>query len=289
MRLAAVLAALAGAVALATSIGAPAAPDLTGACAKANLNLINEGQLTIGTDNPAFPPWFDGKERKASVFKTSDPYSGKGYESAVAYAVARGLGFTKSQVTWTAVTFARSYAPGKKPFDFYLAQVSYKPVRARAVSFSSSYYNVNQAVVGIKGRPITRVRSIAGLRPYTLGVQIGTTSYDYIVKYIRPTAEPRVYDSNNDAVTALKNRQIDGIVVDFPSTGYITAVQVPTSTVIGRLPTRGTQERFGLVFQKGNPLVGCVNRVLAALRSNGTLKAFEARWLARAGGAPLLK
>jgi polar amino acid transport system substrate-binding protein len=289
MRVTALLAAIAAiAAAVAASVSAGASPDLTGACAKANLNLVSDGQLTIGTDNPAFPPWFDGKERKSSGFKTSDPYSGKGYESAVAYAVATRLGFAKPEVKWTPVLFLKSFAPGRKPFDFYLAQVSFKPVRARAVSFSSSYYNVNQAVVGIKGRPITRVKTVAGLKPYTLGVQIGTTSYDYIVKYIKPSAKPRVYDSNNDAISALKNRQIDGIVVYFPSTGYITAVQVPTSTVVGRLPTRGTPEHFGLVFQKGNSLVGCVNRALATMRSDGTLKALETRWLGRAG-APLLK
>jgi polar amino acid transport system substrate-binding protein len=289
MRLAALLASIAVAVALAASVGAGASHDLTGACAKANLNLVNEGQLTIGTDDPAFPPWFDGNERKSSGFKTSDPYSGKGYESAVAYAVAKRLGFAKTEVKWTAVPFGKSYAPGKKPFDFYLAQVSFKPVRARAVSFSSSYYNVNQAVVGIRGTPITRVKTVAGLKPYTLGVAVATTSYDYIVKYIKPSDKPKVYDTNNDAVSALKNKQIDGLVVDFPSTGYITAVQVPTSTVVGRLPTRGTPEHFGLVFVKGNSLVGCVNRTLAALRAAGALKALEVRWLARAGGAPLLK
>jgi polar amino acid transport system substrate-binding protein len=259
---------------------------LTGPCAKANLNLVEDGRLTVGADNPAFPPWFGGDE-KTKPWKTSDPYSGQGYESAVAYAVARRLGFSKADVQWTPVPFGKSYAPGKKPFDFYITQVSYLPARAKAVDFSISYYFVNQAVVGLKGKPIAKVHTVAGLKPYTLGVQIGTTSYDYIVKYIKPSSKPKVYDSNNDAVSALKNGQIDGLVVDFPSTGYITNVQVPNSVVVGRLPTKGTRERFGLVFQKGNSLVPCVNRVLNAMWRDGTLKRLERTWLA--GTAPILK
>jgi polar amino acid transport system substrate-binding protein len=274
---------------VATATGAhPSATAIPG-CAPDSLNLVKSGQLTLGTDNPAFPPWWDGQEKKGTGFKTSNPYSGKGYESAVAYAVAKRLGFASSAVKWIAVQFTKSYAPGKKPFDFYLAQVSYKPVRAKAVAFSVSYYDVNQAVVGLKGKPIAKVKTIAGLKPYKLGVPIGTTSYDYVVNYVKPSPKPHVFDTLNDAVTALKNGQIDGLVVDFPSTGYITAVQVPNSAVVGRLPNQGKQEHFGLVFAKGNSFVGCVNKALTAMRKDGTLKRLEATWLAKAGGAPLLK
>ena len=59
----------------------------TASCAKDSLNLINAGQLTIGTDNPAYPPWFGGSPGHG--WKVSDPYSGEGYESAVAYALAK--------------------------------------------------------------------------------------------------------------------------------------------------------------------------------------------------------
>jgi polar amino acid transport system substrate-binding protein len=279
------LAAGLGLLAAGLAQGRESRPALTGPCAKANLTLVKSGQLTVGTDNPAFPPWFGGAEKKP--WKVSNPASGKGYESAVAYAVARGLAFSKPEVAWVYVPFNKSYAPGKKDFDFDINQISYSPVRAKTVTFSGSYYYVNQAVVGLKGKPITRVRTVAGLRPYTLGVQIGTTSYDYIVKYIRPGAKPKVYDSNSDAIAALKNGQIDGLVVDFPSTGYITGVQVPNSVVVGRLPTRGTRERFGMVFQKGNPLAACVDKVLARLWRSGTIKQLERTWLA--GGAPILK
>jgi polar amino acid transport system substrate-binding protein len=269
------------------TLAAPATHNLTGACAKANLKTLEDGKLTLGTDTPAFPPWWDGHEKKGTGFKLSNPYSGKGYESAVAYEVARRLGFTRPEVKWTPLFYVKSYAPGKKPFDFYLAQISYKPIRARAVDFSISYYFVNQAVVALKGKPITKAKSLADLKPYKLGAPLGTTSYDYIVKYIKPTQQPAVFDTLNDAVTALKNGQIDGLVADFPSTGYITGVQIPNSIVVGRLPTQGTKEHFGLVLQKGNPLVTCVNRALRAMWTDGTMKRLQSTWLA--GSAPLLK
>jgi polar amino acid transport system substrate-binding protein len=264
----------------------PSSPTLTGACAKSKLQLVSPGNLSLATDNPAYPPWWGGDPGKG--YKVSNPYSGKGYESAVAYAVARRLGFSKSAVTWKVVPFVKSFAPGKKTFDWYMAQVSYNPQRAKAVDFSRSYYFVNQAVVAIKGTPITKAKSISALKPFTLGAPIATTSYTYAKNYIKPKSI-KVYDSLNDGVTALKNKQIDGLVVDFPSTGYITGVQVPNSTVVGRLPDQGPREHFGMVFQKGSTLDTCVNKALAAMWADGTMKRLETKWLSRAGGAPLLK
>ena len=131
--------------------GARHEPAQSGSCAKANLNLVEDGQLSLATDNPAFPPWWGGAAKKP--WEVSNPASGKGYESAVAYAVAKQLGFTKAQVKWSAVPFNNSFRPGNKPFDFYMAQVSFAPERARNVSFSNSYYFVNQAVVANPARP----------------------------------------------------------------------------------------------------------------------------------------
>ena len=189
---------------------------------------------------------------------------------------------------WTVTPFNNSFRPGKKPFDFYITQVSYNPQRAKAVDFSKGYYFVNQAVVGRKGKPIASVRSINGLKKYKLGAQVGTTSYDYIVNRIKPSSSPKVYDTNDAAVQALKNGQIDGIVVDLPTAFYVTAVQVDDGVIVGKLPTRGTKERFGMVFQKGNSLRGCVDRALDRVWRNGTIKKLQTTYLARAG-APDIK
>ncbi|MGH2933715.1 MAG: ABC transporter substrate-binding protein [Gaiellaceae bacterium] len=275
---------IAAATAAATASGAPAA-----SCAKSSLNLVSSGTLTIGTDNPAYPPWYAGGSPKGSKWKINDPSTGKGFESAVAYAVAKRLGFTKAEVAWTYVPFNRSFAPGKKSFDFDINQISFTPARAKVVTFSSSYYDVNQAVVVLKGTKIAAVRSAAGLRSFKLGAQLGTTSYDFIKNRIKPSQQPAVFPQNAGAVQALKNHQIDGLVVDLPTSFYVTAVQVPNSKVLGQFETSRGGEHFGMVFAKGNPLAACVNQALAKLRANGTLKTIQRVWLAKATGAPVLK
>jgi len=269
--------------------GGHSAPALTGSCAKGSLTLVKSGRLTIGTDNPAYPPWFGGTPPKGSKWKVSDPASGKGFESAVVYAVAAYLGFPRSSVTWTYTPFNKSFAPGNKAFDFDINQISYTPARANVVTFSASYYNVNQAIAVLKGTKIAAVRSVAGLRGYKLGVQLGTTSYAFIKTKIKPTQQPSVFPTNAGAVQALKNKQIDGLVVDLPTAFYVTAVQVPNSKILGQFPAAAGGEHFGMVFQKGNSLVGCVNQALAHLKKTGQLKSIQQKWLAKATGAPVLR
>lgn len=266
---------------------APAAAAGIPGCNKATLNLLVPGTLTIGADNPAYPPWFGGDE-KTKPWKISDPYSGKGYEAAVAYAVAKQLGFTKADVKWTPLPYTNSYTPGKKPFDVYLTQVSYKPERAKAATFSKSYYFLNQSVVGRKGTPIAKVKTVAGLKGFKLGAPLGTTAYDYIVKVIKPTSSPNVFDTLDQGVKALKNGQIAGLLVDLPTAFYVSAVQVSDGVIVGKLPTKGTKERFGMVLAKGNPLVTCVNKAIDRLWANGTIAKLQNTWLAKAG-APDLK
>jgi polar amino acid transport system substrate-binding protein len=272
--------------------GSSSTPTTTGAaaasCAKSQLTLVKPGQLTVGTDNPAYPPWYAGGT-KSSFWKINDPATGKGYESATVYAVAKQLGFSPSAVHWTYVPFSRSFAPGKKPFDFDANQISYTPARGKAVTFSKSYYDVNQAIVVLKGTKIASAHDIAGLRPFKLGAQIGTTSYDFITSTIKPTTQPAAYQQNAAAVEALKNKQIDGLVVDLPTAFYVASAQVPNSEVLGQFASGGGAGYFGMVFAKGNPLVACVNKALATLRSNGTLQQLDQKWLAKATGAPVLK
>ena len=291
MRRAAVLLVAALAVALvAAACGGTkkkAASSTGTGCATSQLNLKKSGTLTIGTDNPAYPPWYGGSPGHG--WKITDPYSGKGYESAVAYALAKQLGFARDKVTWKYVSFDSAKAPGQKPFDFDMNQISYSPARAKVVGFSTSYYDVAQAVVVNGGTAASKVTTVAGLKPYELGAQLGTTSYQLITSRIQPSKKPSVFPTNAGAVQALKNKQIDGLVVDLPTAFYVTSAQVPESKVLGQFPTQPGGEHFGLVFQKGNPLVTCVDKALATLRSNGTLKQLDHQWLAKATGAPILK
>jgi len=282
---------LASTVALAAvAVGAAAATRPAASVdASASCPTVTSGQLTIGTDNPAFPPWFGGGT-KSSFWKINDPSTGKGYESAVAYAIAGKLGYGKAQVKWTYVPFNKSFAPGQKAFDFDINQISFTPARAKVVSFSTSYYDVNQSIVVNKGTKIASVRGIKGLASYKLGAQLGTTSYAFIKDRIKPSQQPAVFNSNAAAVLALKNKQIDGLVLDLPTAFYVTAVQVPNGKILGQFENKGkTTDRFGVVLAKGNPLTACVNKAITALRANGTLKRLQQLWLAKATGAPILK
>jgi polar amino acid transport system substrate-binding protein len=286
---------LTASVLLAASCGEPSTNPSSGSgsgstsCTKGNLHLVHPNRLTIGTDNPAFPPWYAGGTKAGSKWKINDPSTGKGYESAVAYAVAKELGFSRDEVEWTYVPFNRAFAPGPKSFDFDINQISYSPQRAKSVDFSDSYYNVNQAVVVNKGTPIASADSVAALRSFKLGAQLGTTSYDYITTTIKSSQKPAVFPSNSGAVQALKNNQIDGLVVDLPTAFYVSAVQVPGSTILGQFPSPPGGEHFGMVFAKGDPLVSCVNKTLGTLRSTGTLRRLQDQWLAKATGAAVLK
>jgi polar amino acid transport system substrate-binding protein len=271
-----------------TSTSATTTAAAAASCSPGDLNLLKAGVLTIGTDNPAYPPWYAGGT-KSSFWKINDPSNGKGFEPAVAYAVAKQLGLKPAQVKWVYVPFSKSFAPGPKSFDFDINQISFTPARAKVVTFSNSYYDVNQAIVVLKGKPISKVTTVSGLKPYKLGAQLGTTSYSYIKDTIKPDKQPAVFPSNAGAIQALKNGQIDGLVVDLPTAFYVTAVQVPNSTILGQFPTETGGEHFGMVFAKGNSLAGCVNQALASLKSSGELATIQQQWLAKATGAPVLK
>jgi polar amino acid transport system substrate-binding protein len=259
-------------------------------CSKESLELIEAGRLTIGTDNPAFPPWFEGGTPEGSEWEINDPSTGEGFESAVAYAVAEELGFAEDEVDWVVVPFNNSFRPGQKDFDFDINQISVTDERDRAVDFSDSYYEVNQSLVALEGTPITEAASLADLAEYRLGAQVGTTSLEYIQENIQPEQEPRVYDTSNDVVAALNGSQIDGVVVDLPTAFFLVGSgEVENGTVVGQFPSTGGQEHFGMLFEEGNPLRDCVNEALDTLRDEGTLAEIQQEWLSENTSAPVLE
>ena len=255
-------------------------------CAKDQLNLVTPGKLTIATGNPSYPPWYEGGESKGSPFKVDDPANGQGYESAVAYAIANKLGFSRDQVEWLPVAFNLTFKPGPKNFDFAMQQISYNPQRAKAVTFSKPYFNNEQSLVALKDKPLAKATSFSDLKGAKLGVVVGTTSYDYINDNIKPTNKPLVYDTLDANVAALKVGQIDGLVTDFPTAYYIANVQLSNATLVGRLPTIGKQEYFGVTFEKGNPLAPCVNKAIEALKQDGKIQKLEQQWITSKAHAP---
>jgi polar amino acid transport system substrate-binding protein len=254
-----------------------ATSDSAASCAKADLATVTAGKLTIATGEPAYYPWIiDDK-----------PETGNGFEGAVAYAVAKQLGFDAADVTWVRTTFDSAVTPGEKNFDFNLQQFSITDERKTAVDFSSPYYTAPQAIVSFKGSKIDGKTSIADLKGAKLGAAVGTTSLDAIENQIGVT--PQVFNDNAAGVSALKNKQIDGLVVDLPTAFYLSGVEVPTGLIVGQLPSTGSGDQFGLLLSKGSKLTSCVSGAVDAITADGTLAAITDKWLATDAGAPVLK
>lgn len=246
-------------------------------CEKADLATITKDKLTIATGEPAYYPWvIDDK-----------PESGEGFEGAVAYAVAKQLGFDAKDVVWVRTTFDSAVTPGKKNFDFNLQQFSITEDRKKAVDFSSPYYTAPQAIVSFKGSKIEGKTSLADLKSAKLGAAVGTTSLDAIEKQIG--AKAQVFNDNAAGVSALKNKQIDGLVVDLPTAFYLSGVEVPNGLIVGQLPSTGSGDQFGLLLSKGSKLTACVSGAVDAITADGTLAAITDKWLATDAGAPVLK
>lgn len=267
-----------------SSSGASSAPGsataLPAACTPDKMQTKKAGTLTIATDQPVYEPWFvDNK-----------PENGKGFEGAVAYAVAKELGYATGQVSWVRAHFDAVISPAPKNFDFDINEFSITPDRAKVVDFSSGYYDVTQAIVTVKGSKIATASSVADLKAAHLGAQIGTTSLDAINDQIKPAQQPAVFQTNDAAVQALQNGQIDGIVTDLPTAFYMSSAQVKNGVLVGQLPQPPGQrpEQFGLLLEKGSSITSCVSAAVDALRADGTLSKLADQWLTKAG-APVLK
>jgi len=237
-------------------------------CDKASLALKTDGQLTVGTDKPAYPPYFED----------DDPTNGKGFESAVAYAVAEQLGFSKDEVKWTVVPFNSSYAPGPKQFDFDINQISITPQRAKRVDFSEPYFTAPQAVIAPAGSPALGAKSLADLADKKIGVQVGTTSLEAVEASIKPTQQPLVFNDSNDVVRALDGNRVDAAVVDLPTAFYLTAAELKDSKIVGQFAAPGGDE-WGLLLEKDSKLTDCVNQAVKKLADEGELKRLQDQYM----------
>jgi polar amino acid transport system substrate-binding protein len=241
-----------------------------------NLNLFTPGTLTVGTDNPSFPPWIINNK----------PENGKGYEGALAYEIAERMGFEPSQVTWVVVPFNSSYAPGAKEFDFDINNIAITEERDQAVDFSDGYYELPQGLMVLKGSPLEDATTKAELKDGVYGAQIGSTSLQFINTVLQPTTPAKVYDTTNDAKAALRNGDVDGLVLDLPTAYYEANFNTPNGYLVGQF---APVEELGLLFEEGNPLVTCVNEALAEIEADGTLQALQDEWLADYQAVPVIE
>ncbi len=246
--------------------------DSAKSCALKDPPLFEEGKLTVATDKPAYPPWFKG-----------DPQDYSGYEGDIASEIARRMDLP---IEWVVEPFNKSYAPGAKDYDFDINQITITKERERVVDFSEGYFDNSQGILAKKDSPVADAQSISDLKDAKLGAQVGTTSLDFINETIQPDSEVKIYDTTNDAKSALESGQIDAIVTDLVTTVYLRDFEIDGSEVVGQYPRN---EEFGMLFEQGNPLVGCVDQVLGEMKSDGTLKELQQKHLQQYLDVPTLE
>jgi polar amino acid transport system substrate-binding protein len=251
----------------ATAVSTSPYPSLTSCRTAVKGETYSKDVLTVATDDPAYTPWF----------VSNTPANGKGYESAVAYAVGSLLGFDHKDVKWVTEPFDSSYAPGPKAFDFDINEISVTPDRSKVVTFSVSYYDTTQSIVALKSDAIVAHHSPAELKTYLYGDQIGTTGLAYIYARIHPTRAPRVYNTLDEAVAALQTKQVNAIIVDTPDGQYMASSEVKDGVQVGQFPSTG--EHYGLLFHKGNPLASCVDSALTVMTRDGALAQLSKQYL----------
>ncbi|CAN5206585.1 hypothetical protein BH24CHL7_BH24CHL7_05810 [soil metagenome] len=264
-------------------------------CPREELTLKTLDRLTLSTDIPAYPPWWGGDPEEqypnepegGSGWELSDPYSMEGYESATAYAIAEAMGFAADEVDWVQNSvFEQAFAPGEKPFDFHMAQISIRPERAEAVDFSDPYFDSYQSVLALTPNEITGATSIADLQGYRLGAAANTTSFDLIEDVIQPTTQIMVYPDNATALQALQGDAIDGLVVDIQTAIFMRDAQLedfdtpdPEATVVAQFDVTSQTDQMGIVLEKDSPLTACVNAAIAQIRADGTLEEIYNQWI----------
>jgi polar amino acid transport system substrate-binding protein len=242
---------------------------------------LAEGALTIATGNPAYFPWV----------MDNDPSSGKGFEAAVAYALADRMGFSADQVAWTSASFDQSIQPGPKDFDVNLQQFSITAERDQVVDFSEPYYSAAMAVLVRQATADKAEASIGSLKTLIWGVDANTTALPMLQDIIAPEADPLLYDDGTNVVEAMKANQIDAALFDLPTALYLSAVVLEDGVVLGQFPADRSEnpDQFGLLMEEGNPLKACVDEAISSMAADGTLAAIEAEWLEETTGVPVIE
>ncbi len=236
-------------------------------CSTENLPLFAAGKLTVATGEPVYPPWMID----------DDPSNGKGFESAVVYALAKELGIAPENVQWVRTDFDEAISPVEKKYDFNIQQYTITPEREKIVDFSVPYYYVQKSLVTLKDSPAASAKTLADLKDVKFGATVGTTDLAYIEDVIG-AKNVAVYNEEVDVVSAMSAGQIEATVIGLPTAFYITAVQLDNGVIAGVLPSEDN-EAFGLLFTKGSKLKPCVDAAMQKLRDDGTLDKLAAQRL----------
>jgi polar amino acid transport system substrate-binding protein len=230
---------------------------------------LKAGTLIVGMTVPS--PGFE-----VGTFKGTTITNPKGMEVDLAKAIAKKLGIAKIQWYYLA-SFAKSYAPGPKPYDMYFGQETITPERSKNVDFSAPYIEADQGVMVRKGlSPLPK--TIADLKKLKLCAASGTTGATYIQVHIKPT-KPVLNPSQTSVMfQELQSKQCDAVVYDIPIIGSERAANPGKfGPIVGRIVTH---EEYGIVFQKGSKLRPAVSTVVKGFVEDGTIGKMQKKWLA---------
>jgi len=249
---------------------APEAPEAPAAedCSIENLALFTAGVLTVSTGDVVYPPWM----------LDDSPEGGEGFENALVYALAAEMGFEAADVVWVRETFESSIAPGPKSYDFAIQQISVTEARKEIVDFSMVYFQPDKALVALPTSPVVGATTFAELQAATWGATLGTTDLDYLADVLG-VPDAAVFDDQSGTFQALLGGQIDATVVSLPTALFATAVQIPEAAIVALLPADANDNGHGLLFQKDNPLVSCVDQALERVIAAGTVEALIEQYL----------
>jgi polar amino acid transport system substrate-binding protein len=226
------------------------------------------GQLTVGLSLPS-PGFQTGTVRGTNVVNP------KGMEVEIGQMIAQKLGLDTVKF-FNVSNFSNIYSSAPKSYDFALAEVTITPARAKAVAFSTPYYNANQGVLIRKGlSPVPT--SIADLKGLVLCAQTGTTGADFIKSKIRPS-KPALFPSTTTIMyQQVQSGRCDASVYDAPILGGQRATKPSAyGPIVGQITTG---EQYGIVFEKGSKLLPQVNAILKGWKADGTISKLAKKYL----------
>ena len=221
----------------------------------ADLNLLKEGTLTVGSDIP-FPP-----------FEQGDPPDYEGFDIDVINAIADEMGL---DVEIKDAPFDLLLSGGGGQFDLAIAATTITPARAQRIDFSDPYFDADQGLLVKEGSDITSVDDLGGT---IVGAQDGTTGETYANEET-DAAEVRPFPEISDAYNALQTGQVDAVLNDLP------AVQDAVETLGGLevIDTFPTGEQYGIYAAKGSPVIAPINDALQQIKDDGTLDDIYQEW-----------
>ncbi|HVM13367.1 MAG TPA: ABC transporter substrate-binding protein [Egibacteraceae bacterium] len=212
------------------------------------------GTLTVATNLPA-PGWWNGESAAALT---------GGFEYGMASEIARRLGLTGGVLVIN-VPFDDLVAGHVGKYDIGLSQVTITPERAKVVDFSAPYFNSHAGVLVSKG---TAVPDLSAAKRLRWGVMAATTMETFLDEQVKPDVPVRLYPDQSQTVAALRNGEVDALLLDT----FSALVEATQSAGTFEVPAQfRTGESFGAVLPKGSKNRPEVDRVIKALADDGTL------------------